>query len=77
VEPAQLGDYLIHNRGARRVEIGRERLREVLRKHGITFQRTKTWKETNDPRTAAKPARSRRSPPDSRTGCSPSTSSDR
>ena len=37
--------------------IGRERLRQLLRKHEITFQRTKTWKESNDPQRDAKLAR--------------------
>ena len=36
------------------VKIGRERLREILSAHDITFQRTKTWKETNDPDRDAK-----------------------
>jgi len=31
------------------VKIGRERLRQLLAAHGVTFQRTKTWKESNDP----------------------------
>jgi transposase len=53
----KLADYLTHNRGTRRVTIGRERLREFLHKHEITFQRTKTWKETNDPNAKAKLAR--------------------
>jgi transposase len=34
---------------ARRVRIGRERLRQVLHEHDITFQRTRTWKESTDP----------------------------
>jgi transposase InsO family protein len=34
---------------ARRVRIGRERLRQVLRDNDITFQRTRTWKESTDP----------------------------
>jgi transposase len=34
---------------ARRVRIGRERLRQVLRDKDITFQRTRTWKESADP----------------------------
>jgi transposase len=34
---------------ARRVRIGRERLRQVLRDHDVTFQRTRTWKESTDP----------------------------
>jgi len=32
----------------RRVRIGRERLRQVLRDNDITFQRTRTWKESTD-----------------------------
>ncbi|MCY1141467.1 IS630 family transposase [Actinoplanes sp. Pm04-4] len=42
---------------ARPIEIGRERLRLLLIKHSITFQRTKTWKESNDPDREAKLAR--------------------
>jgi transposase len=34
----------------RRVRIGRERLRQLLDEGHVTFQRTKTWKESNDPR---------------------------
>jgi transposase len=34
---------------ARRVRIGRERLRQVLRDNDVTFQRTRTWKESTDP----------------------------
>jgi hypothetical protein len=45
----KLSAYLTHNHGTRRVVVGRERLRQFLRKHDITFQRTKTWKESNDP----------------------------
>ncbi|MGH9003396.1 MAG: IS630 family transposase [Acidimicrobiia bacterium] len=44
----KLVGYLADNPN-RGVKIGRERLRELLTKHGITFQRTKTWKESNDP----------------------------
>ncbi len=44
----KLVGYLADN-PTRTVKIGRERLRELLAKHGITFQRTKTWKESNDP----------------------------
>jgi transposase len=33
----------------RRVRIGRERLRQILRERRITFQRTRTWKESTDP----------------------------
>nr|GID87929.1 hypothetical protein Ade03nite_68530 [Actinoplanes derwentensis] len=34
---------------ARQVVIGRERLRQILADHDITFQRTRTWKESTDP----------------------------
>ncbi len=37
--------------------MGRERLRQLLHKHGITFQRIKTWKESNDPHREQKLAR--------------------
>ena len=33
----------------RRVRIGREQLRKILREHEISFQRTRTWKESRDP----------------------------
>jgi transposase len=36
------------------VELSRERLRQILDAHGVTFQRTKTWKESNDPDRDAK-----------------------
>lgn len=36
------------------VAVGRERLRQILRAHEVTFQRTKTWKESNDPDRDAK-----------------------
>ncbi len=44
----KLADYLATKRG-RKVRIGRERLRQILIAEGITFQRTKTWKESPDP----------------------------
>jgi transposase len=44
----KLVGYLADN-PTRIVTIGRERLRLVLAKHHVTFQRTKTWKESNDP----------------------------
>lgn len=44
----KLAHFLAHN-PARKVRIGRERLRQVLRERGITFQRTRTWKESTDP----------------------------
>jgi transposase len=53
----KLADYLAHNPGCRRVTVGRERLRQLLHKHSITFQRTKTWKESTDPQREAKLAR--------------------
>ena len=49
----KLAQYLGDN-PTRVVKIGRERLRELLAKHKITFQRTKTWKESNDPERDAK-----------------------
>ena len=36
------------------VRIGRERLRQILHAHGISFQRTRTWKESTDPDRDAK-----------------------
>nr|WP_262851026.1 IS630 family transposase [Sphaerisporangium corydalis] len=33
----------------RAIRIGREALRTLLARHGVTFQRTKTWKESTDP----------------------------
>ncbi|OLZ73394.1 hypothetical protein AV521_04775 [Streptomyces sp. IMTB 2501] len=46
----KLADYLSHPpAGVRRVVIGRERLRVLLHRHPMTFQRTRTWKETKDP----------------------------
>jgi transposase len=44
----KLADYLAAKKG-RRVTVGRERLRQILIAEGITFQRTKTWKESPDP----------------------------
>src|SRR5262245_32839236 len=39
---------------AQPVRIGRERLRQILRQRGISFQRTRTWKESTDPDRDAK-----------------------
>jgi transposase len=36
------------------VAIGRERLRQILHARGISFQRTRTWKESTDPERDAK-----------------------
>jgi transposase len=49
----KLVDYLGDN-DIRVVKIGRERLRQILVAHDVTFQRTKTWKESNDPNRDAK-----------------------
>lgn len=49
----KLVGYLADN-PTRIVTIGRERLREILVKHKVRFQRTKTWKESNDPERDAK-----------------------
>jgi hypothetical protein len=38
----------------RPVRIGRERLRQLLHERGISFQRTRTWKESTDPDRDAK-----------------------
>lgn len=43
----KLREYLANNT-IRRITIGRERLRQILDTHEVTFQRTKTWKESND-----------------------------
>jgi hypothetical protein len=49
----RLADYLATG-AARRVRIGRERLRQILHERGITFQRTRAWKESTDPGKDAK-----------------------
>jgi transposase len=49
----KLCDYL-NNNETRVVTVGRERLRQLLAERGVTFQRTKTWKESNDPDRDAK-----------------------
>jgi transposase len=49
----KLTDYLARNR-VRKVKIGRERLRQILCEHGISFQWTRTWKESKDPEKDAK-----------------------
>jgi transposase len=38
----------------RPVRVGRERLRQILHERGISFQRTRTWKESADPDKDAK-----------------------
>jgi hypothetical protein len=49
----KLAAYLARN-PARIVTIGRERLRQILHARGISFQRTRTWKESADPDKDAK-----------------------
>jgi transposase len=49
----KLTAYLADN-PVRTVTVGRERLRELLHEHQITFQRTRTWKESKDPDKDAK-----------------------
>jgi transposase len=49
----KLAAYLARN-PARIVIIGRERLRQILRARQISFQRTRTWKESADPDKDAK-----------------------
>jgi len=44
----KLAEYLAEKKGPK-VNVGRERLRQILIAEGITFQRTKTWKESPDP----------------------------
>jgi transposase len=43
----KLADYLADN-PIRRVKVGRERLRQIMHRRGISFQRTRTWKESRD-----------------------------
>jgi transposase len=50
----KLAAQLAHNHDSRRVRVGRERLRLILREHHISFQRTRTWKESTDPDKEAK-----------------------
>jgi transposase len=44
----KLAAYLADN-SIRTVDIGRERLRQILHTRRISFQRTRTWKESTDP----------------------------
>ncbi len=43
-----------HPGRTRPITIGRERLRRLLRERGLSFQRTRTWKESTDPDKEAK-----------------------
>jgi transposase len=49
----KLATHLARNHD-RRITIGRERLRQILREHRVSFQRTRTWKESTDPDKEAK-----------------------
>jgi transposase len=49
----KLAAYLAGHRD-RPVRVGRERLRQILHERGISFQRTRTWKESTDPDRDAK-----------------------
>jgi transposase len=49
----KLAAYLAENPD-RPVRIGHERLRQLLREHRVSFQRTRTWKESTDPDKDAK-----------------------
>jgi transposase len=49
----KLAAYLASN-DRRVVTVSRERLRQLLAANDVTFQRTKTWKESNDPDRDAK-----------------------
>ncbi|TDB99663.1 helix-turn-helix domain-containing protein, partial [Actinomadura bangladeshensis] len=44
----KLADHLADH-SDRKIQIGRERLRQILHAHRVTFQRTRTWKTSNDP----------------------------
>ncbi|MGX1135743.1 transposase [Streptomyces glaucescens] len=52
----ELADHLRRDI-SRPVRIGREALRCLLARRGVSFQRTKTWKESPDPAFDAEPAR--------------------
>ena len=52
---AKLRDYLVRRRVV--TSISKERLRQILAEEQITFQKTKTWKESPDPDKEAKLAR--------------------
>jgi transposase len=49
----KLAAYLASDRD-RPVRVGRERLRQILHARGLSFQRTRTWKESRDPGRDAK-----------------------
>jgi transposase len=49
----KLAAYLA-SEARRPVRVGRERLRQILHERGVSFQRTRTWKESTDPDKDAK-----------------------
>lgn len=49
----KLGAYLADN-PQRRIRVGHERLRQILHEGHVSFQRTRTWKESRDPDKDAK-----------------------
>src|SRR5262245_34630620 len=50
----KLRDYLVENK---HIRVSHETIRKVLRKAGISFQNTKTWKHSSDPDFGAKKER--------------------
>ena len=72
----KLAGFLAANE-ERVVTVGHERLRQLLDARDVTFQRTKTWKESNDPDRDAKLDRIDVSSTPSLIGVSRSTSSGR
>ena len=72
----KLADYLATD-AARTVNVGRDRLRQILRHDDVSWQRTRTWKDSKDPDFDAKLDGSRKSPPSSPRVVSPSISSGR
>jgi transposase len=70
----KLAAYLRRVHG-RVIRIGREALRRLLARRGVTFQRTKTWKESPDPDRDTKLDRIEEVMGRFRNGSSPSTSS--
>ncbi len=52
----KLAQYLATTEGGQ-IAVSRERLRQILAEEDITFQRTKTWKESPDPRREEKLSR--------------------
>lgn len=53
---AKLCGYLAKKKG-RKVQVSEERLRQILHEEGVSFQKTRSWKESPDPMKEAKLAR--------------------